>query len=307
MATYIAENDAKADFDDVYTASTPHRYIEAMANTGYEIGEQARPYCVATAEHLRDSNGHAFPVQMLDLGCSYGMGSAFVKFGCSFDEMVAFFSTRVPQEYKAASEAVRMWLNVTPPACDIRCVGLDSSEPAIRFGLDAGLLDGGIARNYELDGVLPTAADRAWFRSCNLLISTGAIGYVTERTLNAVLQDFGKDHPGEFGPCAVFTVLRMFDAEPVKEVFERHGFAMQAVRDARLPQRKFADSGERKEVLSLLLDRGFDTGRWEEQGKLFADLYVAARPDRVSKLAGLLTAVRNEANDDSCIAGYIRR
>ena len=44
---------------------------------------------------------------MLDVGCSYGIGSAFVKFGCSFDEMVAFFSSRAPQEYRAACEAMR--------------------------------------------------------------------------------------------------------------------------------------------------------------------------------------------------------
>ena len=36
------ENDAKAHFDDAYLAPAPHVYIEAMARTGYGIGEQAR-------------------------------------------------------------------------------------------------------------------------------------------------------------------------------------------------------------------------------------------------------------------------
>ena len=191
--------------------------------------------------------------------------------------------------------------------CDIRCVGLDSSEPAIRFGLGSGLLDGGIARNFEVEGALPTEEDRSWFRSCNLLICTGAIGYVSDRTLDIVLQDLGKDHPSDFGPCAVFTILRMFDTEPVEAVFEKHGFAMSAVPGARLPQRKFEDAREREQVLTLLHERGIDTGSWEEQGRHYADLYVAARPEHSQELLDCACATSAEYADDSMLAGYIRR
>ncbi|MEA3274203.1 MAG: hypothetical protein U9Q81_02685, partial [Pseudomonadota bacterium] len=114
--SYDTANEAKASFDDVYTAPTPHAYIASMAKNGYEIGEQARPYCAAAAELLQERNGDAWPVQMLDVGCSYGIGSAFVKYGCSFDEMVAFFLSRAPREYHATCEAMRLWLNVAPPA-----------------------------------------------------------------------------------------------------------------------------------------------------------------------------------------------
>ena len=86
---------------------------------------------------------------------------------------------------------MRMWLNLAPPVCDVRAVGLDSSKPAIDFAMDAGVLDGGIARDFEQSGVVPTEEESAWFRSCNLLISTGAIGYVTERTLEVVLRHLG--------------------------------------------------------------------------------------------------------------------
>ncbi|MCG8468484.1 MAG: hypothetical protein MJB57_09805, partial [Gemmatimonadetes bacterium] len=182
-AKYEDANEAKADFHDVYTAPTPHAYIASMARNGYQIGEQARPYASAAAELLSERNGEAWPVQMLDLGCSYGIGAAFIKYGCAFDEMVAFFASRAPEEYAAACEATRSWLNAVPPASDMRTVGLDSSEPAIRFAVDAGLLDGGIARDFERPDVDPSEEDCAWFRSCNLMISTGAIGYLTERTL----------------------------------------------------------------------------------------------------------------------------
>lgn len=304
--TYHAANEAKASFDDIYTSPTPHAYIATMAEKGYEIGEQARPFCAAAAGLLEEANGEVWPVQMLDVGCSYGLGSAFVRHGCTFDEMVAFFGSRAPREYRSACEATRMWLHVAPPACGVRCVGLDSSAPAIRFAVDAGLLDHGIARDFERPDAVPTGEERAWFRSCNLLISTGAIGYVSDRTLEVVLRDLGREHPGAFGPLAVVTILRMFDVAPIRAVFEAHGFVFEPVPGVRLPQRRFADADERRNVLSLLHDRGIDTREWEDRGKHFADLYVAAVPERLPA-----TIERMIATSTSCRrsrgGAYIRR
>ncbi len=305
--SYDTLNEAKANFDDAYTAPTPHAYIASMAENGYEIGEQARPYCVAAAELLREHNGDVWPVQMLDVGCSYGIGSALVKYGCSFDEMVAFFASRAPREYQSSCEAMRAWLNVGPPARDIRAVGLDSSEPAIRFAVDAGLLDGGFARDFERPDVAPTEEDSAWFRSCNLLISTGAIGYITERTLDVVLRHLGKGNPGDFGPFAVVTILRMFDVSPIETVFEKHGFTFGTVPGVRLPQRRFTDAEERQKVLSLLHDRGIDTRDWEDRGEQYADLFIAAPPQQFSLLLERMSETRSERDGESDVAGHVCR
>lgn len=305
--SYDTANEAKASFDDVYAEPTPHAYIAAMAKNGYEIGEQARPYCAAAAELLREHTGDAWPVQMLDVGCSYGIGSAFVKYGCSFDEIVAFFASRAPREYHAACEAMRMWLNIAPPACGVRAVGLDSSRPAIRFAVDSGLLDGGIARDFERPGAAPTEDECAWFRSCNLLISTGAIGYVTERTLDTVLRHIGKDYPSDFGPFAVVTILRMFDLSPIENAFEERGFTFGPVPGVRLPQRGFTDGEERQKVLSLLHDRGIDTRDWEDRGKQYADLFIAAPAQQFPLLLERMSETRAEHDSESEVGGYIRR
>ena len=305
---YDTENRAKTCFDDVYTAPTPHAYIAMMAKNGYEIGEQARPYCIAAVELLRENNEDAWPVQMLDIGCSYGMGSAFVKYNCSFDEMVAFFSTRAPQEPYAASEAMRAWLNVTPTPYDVRCVGLDSSKPAIRFAMRAGLLDGGITRDFENPDITPNAEECSWLRSCNILISTGAIGYVTDRTMDYVVRHAGKDHPSEFGPFAVLTILRMFDATPIKNVFVKHGFRFEKVPEVMLPQRRFTDENERKSVLRILHDKSIDTSEWEEKGKQFAELFIAAKPDHFPELLDKMNETRPMSeHEESQRIAYICR
>ncbi len=276
---YKTENKKKARFDDVYTMPTPHAYMEKMAKNGYEIGEQARPYCFAAAEMLNQHTRDAPPVQMLDIGCSYGMGSAFVKYGYSFNEMATFFATQAPKEPRAASEAMRKWLKAAPKPYDVHCVGLDSSKPAIRFAMWAGLLVGGIARDFENPEISPNAEELCLLRRCNLLISTGAIGYVTARTIIQVVKHAGKDHPGAFGPIAVFTILRMFDAAPIRVAFENHGFCFDKVPGIMLRQRNFSNEKEKKEVLKVLHDKHLDTGIWENRGKLFAELFIAAKTE----------------------------
>ena len=305
--SFDIENKAKSNFDEVYTSPTPHNYIATMAKSGYEIGDQARGFCMAAADLLAKHNGKAWPVQMLDVGCSYGLGSAFVKFGCSFDEIVAFFASRVPHDYHAACEATRMWLNILPPVHNVRTVGLDSSKPAIQFAVDAGLLDGGLARNFEQPGAVATKNEIEWLRSCNLLISTGAIGYITHRTLNIVLQHLGKNHPGDFGPIAVVTILRMFDPSPIKTVFAKHGFVFAPVPGIRLPQRNFTDMNECKKVLSILHARGIDTREWEQGGKHYADLYIAAPRHQFSLLLDEMNAEESSDQIEEKAIAYIHR
>jgi hypothetical protein len=234
------------------------------------------------------------------------MGSAFIRYGCSFDEIVAFFSSRAPKDYASCCEVMRMWLNVTSPVSDMRCVGLDSSAPAIRFGLDSGLLEGGISRDLEDAHVFPTETDLEWFRSCNFLVSTGAIGYVSERTFSKVLPHLGKDHPSDFGPFAVVTILRMFDVEPIYSVFKRSGLRLTSVPEIRLPQRNFADESEQVQICGILHDKGIDTKKYEDEGTLFADLFVAAPVEQLAELVERVKLVESKLSREE-VFSFIHR
>ena len=287
-------NESKASFADAYEASTPHAYLAEMARLGYQIGEQARPYCVAAAELLRAKNGMASSVQMLDIGCSYGLASAFVKYGCSFEEIVSFFHSRAPQERTACAESMRQWLSVVPRAFDMRVVGLDMSKPATDFGLSAGLLDAAVTTNLEDDDTELSETDLAWIRSCNLVVSTGAIGYVTEKTLRHVIDALTTRKMDEFGPAAAFTVLRMFDTTDIAKLFESRGWRFTRIPGLLLPQRKFASDEEHERVIDDLRARGVDVLGCENEGILLAELFVAAPHDVHDALVDCMLRVASE-------------
>jgi hypothetical protein len=280
---YDDANKAKANFNAVYQAPTPHAYLERMAEFGYEIAEQARPYCVAASEFVRGRVDNPSQVQMLDVGCSYGIGAASVKYGRSFPELVSFVTRDVPKEYEPACRRMRGWLQEGRSVRKMRCVGLDSSAPAIRFARDAGLIDAGIAGDFERNGRKLPEEDKNLLRECNLMMSTGAIGYFGERTLNAILPSFRDGPRRQPGPFAVMTILRMFDVEPLRKCFEKHSLRFGKVPGVMLPQRRFADQTEREDILAILHARGLDTRELEDTGKHMAQLYVATPPDEFDR------------------------
>ncbi|MEZ6188514.1 MAG: hypothetical protein R3F62_26375 [Planctomycetota bacterium] len=288
---FADENSAKADFDALYAAETPHAYMRAMLELDYRISERARPFFLAAVELLRARNGAAWPVQMLDVGCSYGVGAATLKYGCSFGELAEFFAGRAPRAYGPCVEATRKWLEATPPRQELRAVGLDTSAPALRFARDARLIQGALESDFEGDAE-PTADEAAWLRGCNLVLSSGAIGYVTERSFHKLLPLLGRDHPGEVGPLGVFSILRMFDTQALEGCFADHGWRLTQLPGVYLPQRRFADAAERDGILSVLRERDLDPSGLEATGWLYAGVWAAA-PD--AHHAALVSALRSVA------------
>ena len=102
---------------------------------------------------------------------------------------------------------------------DVKVVGLDSSEPAIRFASDARLLDRGIACDLEEPGTSLKTTERQAIAQCDVLFSTGTIGYVSERTMDPILDQLGSEGQGAIGPVAVVSVLELFEPEPIADTF----------------------------------------------------------------------------------------
>lgn len=244
----------------------------------YEIGEQARPYFLAAIEQLRRLNPDGLRPRVLDLGCSYGVGSALVKHELAYWELSDWFSA-APREFEPCVAAASRWLAGRDRHPDVTFFGLDCSAAALRFAEEVGLINGGISRNFEA-GEHPDDTERAMLRNCNLLFSTGAIGYVGEKTLSVILDQLGKAYPENASPYVVVSILRMFDPRPISNCFESFHYRFEKVPGVRLRQRRFADSVERDETLAVLHKRGVDTDGWEDDGSLYADLYIGARgPD----------------------------
>ena len=288
---YEKANEAKASFDDVYNSPTPHAYLSEMHRHRYRIGDHAAPFFRQALDYFRHVNGSSTTPRLLDLGCSYGIGSALVSHRCTFASLSEFMSQTDADSVASCIDQSRGWFTAQREELPVTCIGMDQATNAIHFAERCGLLEAGIAKNLE-DGEKLNPEEQALIRRSHLFMSTGAIGYVGPKTIAPILQHLGQENRELVGPFAVNTMLRMFDPAPIRKCFEENGFRFERLPITPLPQRNFESEDEQKNTLVVLENRGIDTTGLEAEGTLYADLYVAAREADLEDFAEALAKTK---------------
>jgi hypothetical protein len=264
----------KVSLDHIYTQPDPRSYFSVLRPLGYCVPQHAKPYFAKLIKEYRESQHVAVP-QVLDIGCSYGINAALLKYDATMDELYARYCG---EEGGAGTEA-DAWTRTAlldrdwelsrsrQPAQGIRFVGLDTSGSALSYALEAGFLDDAVRANLEEHE--PTPRQRAQFAGTDLVISTGCLGYVTERTLTRVVRAQGGRRP-----WMAHFVLRMFPFDPVERALAGLGYRTIRVEEV-FKQRRFASPEEQALVLDTMSAAGVDARGLEAEGWLYAQLYLS--------------------------------
>jgi hypothetical protein len=157
-------------------------------------------------------------------------------------------------------------------------VGLDISESAIRYANDAGLHVDGIAIDLERENLSPKQA--AILAPVNVVLSTGSIGYVTDRTYRKILDAVAG------GAWVISFVLRMFPYDNFVSAFAERGLITEKLTSTTFIQRRFRDADELEKCLAALAKRGIDTEGFESDGLFQAELFLS-RPEADARAAPL--------------------
>ncbi len=265
---YEEANNHKANFDDIYDRPTPIPYYSTMREAGYEIPQNAKPLFVALIERLRRLRGKK-TVGVLDLGCSYGVSGALLKYGLSIDQLYEHYDQA--RQEAAGRDALlakdRAWLGRLERRGDIRVYGVDVAESAVRYAVASGLLDGGVAADLEAD---PCPQATQIPEAIDLVISTGCVGYVTERSFHRLL-----DRASRPSPWIASFVLRMFDYGPIEEALASRGMVTEKLRGRSFAQRRFISAEEKQHAIEQVRSLGRDPAGLESRGRYHADFYLS--------------------------------
>lgn len=254
----------KASFDDIYSRPDPRDYYARMAELDYRIPELAKPHLRAQIAERREATGTAPTV--LDIGCSYGVNAALLRLDTTLTELAASYAD--PEMDTAAFIARdRAALAGADALPGVRFLGMDASAPALDYARAAGLLDAVV--HADLEATDPSDEQRELLASADLVISTGCIGYVTEKTIVRI----ATAHPDR-RPWMAHFVLRMYGFEAIAAELAALGYRTERV-PGEFAQRRFASDAEREQVLDTLAARGVDTAGLEDEGRLYANLYVS--------------------------------
>jgi SAM-dependent methyltransferase len=262
----------KISLDHIYTRPDPRAYFSTLRDLGYNIPELAKPHFQRLIAEYRKARGVPVPT-VLDIGCSYGINAALVKHGATMAELYDRYSGRDAHRRTRAALVTRdrELVESGAQANAVRFLGLDASGSALAYALDAGFLDGAV--HADLEDAEPTGGQRARLAAADLVISTGCLGYVTERTIARIVAAAGEYRGGRL-PWMAHFVLRMFPFDPIADTLAAAGYET-VRRDGLFRQRRFATPEERASVLERLEEVGVDPGGLETDGWFYAQLYVS--------------------------------
>ncbi|CAO5170661.1 hypothetical protein FAIPA1_20437 [Frankia sp. AiPs1] len=258
----------KVSLDHIYTQPDPRAYFTTLRRLDYAIPELARPFFGQLADEFRTRAGR--PPVILDVGCSYGVNAALLRGDLSMADMYDRYAEPAAHvlDHTALVTRDRALMATHRGPATPRFVGLDSSRPAVSYGLAAGFLDDAVCADLEERD--PTEPERALLGEADLVVSTGCIGYIGAPTIGRIARAADADRR----PWMAHFVLRMFPFTPIAEELADLGYETEHV-DGVFPQRRFASAQEHEQVLDTLATVGVDPRGLEAEGWLYAELYLS--------------------------------
>ncbi len=298
MQQFATLNASKANFDDIYDQPDPRAYFTVLGALDYVIPDVAEPVIRQILAARRKCT--ATEATVLDVGCSYGINAAVHRFPLSFRVLRRRY-VHPEMAVLSADELARLDRNYYaswPQISAARFIGLDISGAAVRYAVAAGLLTTGIVANFE--HAEPTLQERRALRAVNVILSTGCVGYVTERTFRAILDC--TDQP----PWIISFVLRMFPYADIAAALDRFGLVTEKLAGTTFVQRRFRDVKEFTGCLTTLEKLGIDTQGLEAEGRFQAELFLS-RPRTDVQAAPLAKIVKVVSGRDRTVGTrYVR-
>ncbi|MEU6132840.1 class I SAM-dependent methyltransferase [Saccharopolyspora sp. NPDC047091] len=261
----------KITLDHIYTQPDPRDFARTLRPLDYRIPQLAKPYFAKFLDEYRATRRVPVPT-VVDVGSSYGVNAALLRADATLDEFYARYTGDADQlDRERLLARDRDWLRARGDRCEARFIGLDTAGPALDYALAAGYLDAAVHADFESRE--PDARQRDVLRGADLVISTGCLGYVGERTLHRVV-----DAAGPRRPWMAHFVLRMFPFDAIAAGLAELGYRTTRV-DGVFEQRRFANPQEQQQMLATLTAAGVDPTGLEADGRLYAELHLSRPHD----------------------------
>ncbi|MFJ8916906.1 class I SAM-dependent methyltransferase [Amycolatopsis sp. NPDC102389] len=273
------DSTGKINFDHIYTEPDPRAFFGTLRGLDYDIPQQAKAYFAKLIDEYRAETGIKVPT-VLDLGCSYGVNATLHRCDTSMERLYDHYASAGSLSRDELIARDRRMIENLAVGDGVRFIGLDASAPALDYALAAGFIDEAIHADLESED--PTEEQRALLSEVDIVISTGCVGYVTEKTLVRIAR--------ENRPWMAHFVLRMFSYGTVAESLAELDFETTGV-DGVFPQRRFASDEERSQILDNLSVAGVDPRGLEADGRLYARLFVSRPNGAAGGLASALNAL----------------
>ncbi|HEX5778844.1 MAG TPA: class I SAM-dependent methyltransferase [Xanthobacteraceae bacterium] len=274
---YSDLNEIKSDFSEIYTDRDPREYFRVLGQLDYIVPHVAQPVFDQLIRARAETQDE--PVTVLDLGCSYGLNGALMKYALRYDALRERYTD--PALKPLTSDALlaldRHFYQSWPKNPRVRVIGLDPSANAVRYGEAAGTMDLGLPLDLENND--PTPEQAKALEEVDLIVSTGCVGYVTSKTFKRLARLARRGRPA----WVASFVLRMFPYDEIEETFATLGLQTERFESATFVQRRFANFEEMEATIKAVEALGLDPRGRESDGLFHAELFVSRPPEEIER------------------------
>ncbi|HEU4659653.1 MAG TPA: class I SAM-dependent methyltransferase [Pseudolabrys sp.] len=270
-------NENKVDFSTLYSERDPRSYFKYLGELDYIIPHLAQPIfaqLIAARSEVQDE-----PVTVLDLGSSYAVNGALMKFGLTYETLRDRYTAPALQSLSsdALLELDRAFFKAWPRKSNLRVIALDVSQNAIRYAQECGAVDLGLT--LDLEARDPTAEEAQILSGVDLIVSTGCVGYVTSKTFQRLLRVTRHGRT----PWVASFVLRMFPYDQIAATLSGQGLVTEQFEGATFVQRRFGSREEMEATVEAVERRGLDTHGREAAGLYHAELFISRSPGEIER------------------------
>ncbi len=260
--------DGKAVFDHIYDAPDPRQYYLTLGKYSYLIPDASKSVFLRLYDAYRTMRS-ATRLNVVDVGCSYGINAALHKFGLSMSELQARYAAKSAEQ--VSTDELRIddhrFFRALELQEDLVFTGLDVAENAVRYAVETRILDGAVTEDLEHQALSDSAM--LAIDGADLVISTGAIGYVGRATFERIAE------VGTSRPWIAAFVLRQFSFAPIASMLAERGYTTELLEDAIFPQRRFVNGEERREAIVKLKGMDRQPTPLERDGWFAANFFLA--------------------------------
>tara|TARA_B110001454_G_scaffold208604_1_gene221265 strand:+ start:173 stop:991 length:819 start_codon:yes stop_codon:yes gene_type:complete len=262
----------KTNFTDIYTQDSPYEYLKEMDRLEYSISDSTKPLYNSIIKEIEKTLSR--PINILDLGSSYGINSSLMKYDLTMLELNNFFLSGV----KPTKKETKQFYNECKNKDNMNFYQIDISQEALKFSEEMNLCKKGM--NVDLEDeeenmlkLLP---------EIDIVIATGCVGYIGYKAFLNLLKVIknrqldSKESKKEYvAPIFAFSVLRMFDMRDIEEIFEMYDYSIVKSDIKPIHQRNFSNVKEKEQTICILHDMKINTEKYEDEGNFYADFYIA--------------------------------
>lgn len=277
MTNFDLDDTGKIDLGEVYDQPDPRAYYQTLVNLDYQIPSAAAPVIRKVIDARRKARDQQ-KATLLDVGCSYGVNSAILRHRIALSDLFRLYSRDVTKNLSRSNLVARdqELYSETRADRDLTTIGLDVAGEAVSYAEEVGIINASLTANLESRN--PTSDEKELLSPVDLVISTGAIGYVGVPTFSKILDC------AETAPWFALFALRMFPVDEIAAMLKARGYSVYRLPGETFLQRRFAGNDEARDVLDRLETLAIDPAGYEAEGWYHAEFFFAWRTDEEGSL-----------------------